>query len=148
MEISEFEVEMRLINHNNEIFRLSILDYMLPFNPDKYFESNWLKGEIGISKEGQTKVIQLEFLQIEELMHLIEWFEQMKNKVNRTSTIFEFIDPKMRFRLWKRGKIETIRFIYHSKEKDTYSWEMILNEKSVTILKGQLGEILLKYPAR
>jgi hypothetical protein len=141
-------MEMKLVNHENEVFKLSIAGYRLPFNPGKYFESNWLKGRIGISKDGQTKVIQLEYLQIEELMKLMEWIEQMKNKVNRTGTIFEFTDPTMKFRLWKRGRTKTIRFIHHSEEKDTYSWEMIINDKNVSSMKGQLGQILLKHPIR
>jgi len=139
---------MRLINHKNEVFSISISDYMLPANPGKYFESNWLKGEIEISQDDQTKVINLEFLQIEELTGLIEWIDRVKQKVNRNSTIFDFIDPNMRFRLWKRGKIETIRFIYHSEENDTYSWEMILNDKNVNDFKKQISEIVLKYPIR
>jgi hypothetical protein len=121
---------------------------MLPFNPDQYFESNWLKGDIEISKKSQTKAIPLEFLQIEELMQLSEWIDQMTNKERRSKTIFYFIEPKMRFRLWKRRRTETMMFIYHSETKDIYSWEMILNEKNVIEFKGQLDEILLKYPIR
>ncbi|MEI7463414.1 MAG: hypothetical protein WCK03_03400, partial [Candidatus Taylorbacteria bacterium] len=122
--------------------------YMLPFNSEQYFESNWLKGEIQISKDGQTKVIRLETLQVEELMQFSDWIEQLTDKEKRTQTIFNFIDPMMKFRLWKRGRTETIRFIYHSEQKDTYSWEMILSDENVTDFKRQINEILVKFPIR
>lgn len=139
---------MRLINHENRVFRLSISDYMLSLNPDQYFESNWLNGEIEISKEREVRIIPLEFLQVEELVQLSDWMEQISNKEQRSQTIFHFIDPTMKFRLWRRRRIETIRFIYHSEQKDTYSWEMILNDTNVTDFKNQLNEILLKFPIR
>ncbi len=141
-------MEIRLINHENEVFKLSISDYMLPFNHNQYFESNWLKGEIEISKEGQTKVIQLEFLQIEELIGLIDWIDRVKKGVNRTSTIFDFIDPNMRFRIWKKGNVKTVRFIYHSEEKDTYSWELIINERNLDNLMEKLKRLLKRFPIR
>lgn len=139
---------MRLINHENIVFRLSVSDYMLPFNPDQYFQSNWLKGEIEVSQDGSTRIIPLEFLQVEELLQISGWIEQLTNKEQRNQTIFHFIDPAMKFRLWRRGRTETMRFIYHSEQKNTCSWEMILNDANVTDFKKQLNEILLKFPIR
>ena len=139
---------MKIINHNNETFQLSISDYMLPFNPDQYFESNWLKGNIEISSKRNKYLIRLETLQIEELVKLLAWIEQLIDKVKRNQTIFSFIDPNMKFRLWRRSNIETIRFIYHSEQKDIYSWEMILNDKYVTDFSNQINEILIKFPFR
>lgn len=121
---------------------------MLPFKSDQYFGNNWLKGEIEISQEGQSRVIPLEYLQIEELLQLSDWIEQLTTMGQRRQTIFHFIDPAMKFRLWRRRRIETIRFICHSEEKDMHSWEMILNDPNVTDFKNQINEILLKFPIR
>ena len=139
---------MNILNHKDETFRLIVCDYMLPFNPDQYFASNWLKGNIEISRKEQTTVIPLEFLQVEELIQLSDWIKQLSNKETRSQTIFYFIDPKMKFRLWKRRRTETMRFIYHSENKDIYSWEIILNERNMADFIGQLDGILTKYPIR
>ena len=139
---------MKIINHNNETFLLSISDYMLPFKPDQYFESNWLKGNIEISSKSNKYLIRLETLQIEELVNLLAWIEQLIDKGKRSETIFYFIDPMMKFRLWRRSNIETIRFIYHSEQRDIYSWEMILNDKNVTNFSNQINETLIKFPFR
>ena len=139
---------MKLTNHQNEVFQLNIDAYMFSDRTGSYFESNWLKGSIEISGKRCIKRIQLEFLQIEELINLFHWIEPLGKNETRGKAIFDFIDPNMRFRVWKRKPVKTIRFIYHSEHKEIYSWEMILNEKNVTSLKCQLDEILLKYPIR
>ena len=139
---------MKLTNHQNEVFQLNIDAYMFSDRTGSYFESNWLKGSIEISGKRSIKRIQLEFLQIEELVNLFHWIETLGENKTREKTIFDFIDPNMRFRVWKRKPVKTIRFIYHSEQKEIYTWEMILNEKNVTSLKCQLDEILLKYPIR
>lgn len=139
---------MKIINHENEIFRLSVSDYMLPFKPDQYFGNNWLKGEIEISSKRTKHLILLETLQIEELVNLLAWIEQLIDHEKRSNPVFYFIDPMMKFRLWKRGHTETIRFIYHSEQKDIYSWEMIINNKNITDFKKQINDILVKFPIR
>jgi len=145
---SENTEDMKLINHQNEVFSISISDYMLPFKPDQYFENNWLKGNIEISSQQTKHFIQLETLQVEELVNLLVWIDQLIDKEKGCQTIFYFIDPNMKFRLWKRGRTETIRFIYHSEKKNTYSWEMIVNDKNVANLKKQINEILFQYTIR
>jgi hypothetical protein len=139
---------MKIINHGNEFFRLNVLGYKLAFDPELYFANNWLRGTIGISKEGYTRIIRLECLQTEELVQLSEWIEQLADKKKRSQTTFSFIDPTMQFRLWRRGQTETIRFISRHGRKEVFSWEMILNEENVHAFKFQISEILLKYPVR
>jgi hypothetical protein len=139
---------MEIINYKNEAFRICIQDYMMPLNPGVYFENNWLKGEIEISCEDHRKLIQLEFLQVEELMKLVEWIESIADKEKRYETIFYFVDPMMKFRLWKRGRKELLKFIYHSEDKAIFTWDMLLKEENVQEFKNQLQELLIKFPIR
>lgn len=139
---------MNMVNDNGDHFELIVAGYWSEYKQNHYYQNNWLKGEIILSNNGVKERIILEFLQVEELVNLVEWLNQLERKDKRTSTIFDFIDPKMRFRLWRRGKFETVRFIYHSVEKDTYSWEMIFNELNMTSFKRQLNEILFQFPIR
>ena len=120
----------------------------MPFNPGLYFENNWLKGEIEISSADHRNIIQLEFMQVEELMNLVEWIEKIADKEKRDETIFDFIDPLMRFRLWKRGRNELLKLIYHSEDKSIYTWDMVLNEENVQEFKNQLQELLIRFPIR
>ena len=139
---------MRLINHNGHTFELTVLDYMLPFTPGHYFANNWLKGFITLSYCDGIKKIKLESLQTEELMKLMDWLTSLLNNRIQSSTVFWFIDPSMKFRLWKTGRLEMIKFIYHSVQKTTYSWDMMLNAETVTNFRNQLEEILINVPFR
>jgi hypothetical protein len=139
---------MEIINHKNEVFRIHIQDYMRPFKQEFYFDSNWLKGEIEISSADHRNIIQLEFMQVEELVKLVEWIEKIADKEKRDETIFDFIDPLMRFRLWKRGRNELLKFIYHSEDKSIYTWDMVLNEENVQEFKNQVQELLIRFPIR
>ena len=141
---------MNVVNENGDRFELRIDGYMSEYKPDKYFENNWLRGEIVLSNNSINERINLHFLQVEELVKLEEWLNRIGNcdKDKETSTIFDFIDPDMRFRIWKRGHVKTVRFLYHSETKEIYSWELILNEKNVTDFKGQLEKLLIRFPIR
>ena len=139
---------MKLINHENKVFRLSISEYMLPFKPDNYFGNNWLKGDIEISFNKTKQHIELETLQIEELINLRDWIDQLINKTTRSETIFDFIDPRMRFRIWKRGHRELLKFIFHSESKSIYSWDLILNDENLQAFTNQIQETLIKFPIR
>jgi hypothetical protein len=139
---------MKLENHENKVFKLSISDYMLPLKPDNYFENNWLKGEIEISSVDSKNIIPLEFMQVEELIRLLEWLEKIADKEKRDETTLIFIDPLMKFRLWKRGQKELLRFIYHSEDKSIYTWDLILNEENVLEFKTQIQELLIHFPIR
>jgi ubiquitin-protein ligase len=81
-------------------------------------------------------------------LQLSGWIEQLSDKETMSQTIFHFIDPNMKFRLLKRRRAETMRFIYHAENKDIYSWEMILNVKNVTEFKGQIEKLLIQFPIR
>lgn len=139
---------MKVVNDNGEQFELRVDGYMSKFKPDNYFDSNWLRGEIVLTNERAEELISLQFLQVEELIKLKEWISGIDKGDKSTRTIFDFIDPNMRFRVWRRGPVRTVRFIYHSENKELYTWEMILNEINVKRLKCQLDEILLKFPIR
>jgi hypothetical protein len=139
---------MKLENHENKVFKLSISDYMLPLKPDNYFENNWLKGEIEISSGDSKNIIPLEFMQVEELIRLLEWVKKTADKEKRDETTLIFIDPLMKFRLWKRGQKELLRFIYHSEDKSIYTWDLILNEENVLEFKTQIQELLIHFPIR
>ena len=139
---------MEIVNHQNETFRICIHDYMSPFKTDQYFDNNWLKGVIEISSADQRNIIQLEFMQVEELMKLAEWIEKIADKEKRDETIFYFIDPLMKFRLWKRGRKELLKFIYHSEDKSIYTWDMVLNDENLQEFKYQIQELLIKFPMR
>lgn len=139
---------MEIINHQNEAFRICIQDYMKPFNPELYFDSNWLKGEIELSSADHRNIMQLEFMQVEELIRLMDWIEKTADKEKRDGTIFYFIDPLMKFRLWKRGRKELLKFIYHSEDKSIYTWDLLLNEENAQEFKNQLQELLIRFPIR
>jgi hypothetical protein len=139
---------MEIINHKNETFKICVCDYMKPYNPELYFDNNWLKGEIEISSTDHRNIIQLEFMQVEELIKLAEWIESIVVKGKRDKTVFDFIDPLMRFRLWKKGRNELLKFIYHSENKSIYTWDMIPNEENVQEFKNQVQELLIKFPIR
>ncbi len=139
---------MKITNHCNDTFGFNVLDYMLPLDPGVYFSNNWLKGNIEISTEKRSKTIELEFLQVEELIKLVEWIEKTADKEKRESTIFYFIDPSMKFRLWKRGRMELLKFICHSEDKSIYTWDMVLNEENVQEFIKHIQELLIKFPIR
>jgi hypothetical protein len=139
---------MEITNHISETFKICICDYMKPFNPEHYFDNNWLEGEIEISSADNRHIIQLEFMQVEELMKLAEWIEKIAIKEKRDVMVFDFIDPLMRFRLWKRGRKELLKFIYHSEDKSIYTWDMVLNEENVQKFKSQVQELLIRFPIR
>ena len=139
---------MKLANHENKVFRLSISEYMLPFKQDNYFENNWLKGEIEISAGDDRNIIPLEFMQVEELIRLLEWVKKMADKEKREETTLIFIDPLMKFRLWKRGRKEFLKFIYHSEDKSIYTWDLIVNQENVMEFKSQIRELLIQFPIR
>lgn len=139
---------MEIINHKNETFKICICDYMKPYNPELYFDNNWIMGEIEISSTDHRNIIQLEFMQVEELIKLAEWIELIVVKGKRDKAVFDFIDPLMRFRLWKRGRNELLKFIYHSENKSIYTWDMIPNEENVQEFKNQVQELLIKFPIR
>ena len=139
---------MKLVNGNGDLFECRVEGYMSEYKKDRYFQNNWLRGEIILSNGNINNRINLEFLQVEELIQLGEWLNQLEKNDKKSSNIFDFIDPRMRFRLWKRRNPKTIRFIYHSEEKDTFSWEMILNEKNVSDFERQINEIVIRFPIR
>lgn len=139
---------MKLANHENKVFKLSISEYMLPFKPDNYFDNNWLKGEIEISSGDSKYIIPLEVMQVEELIRLQEWVEKTADKEKRDETTLFFIDPLMEFRLWKRGRKEFFRFIYESEDKYIYKWDLILNQENVLEFKTQIQELLTQFPIR
>jgi hypothetical protein len=139
---------MKMLNENGEQFELRVDGYMAEYTPDKYFESNWLRGEIVLSNKRVEERVSLQFLQVEELIKLEEWISGIEKGDKSTRTIFDFIDPNMRFRLWERGKVESVRFIYHSEKKDIYHWEMLLNEKNVMNFCEQLEQTIKRFPIR
>lgn len=139
---------MKIINHCNDTFGLNLLDYMLPFKPDNYYENNWLKGEIEISSGDERNIIPFEFMQVEELIRLLEWVEKTADKEKRDEKTLIFIDPLMKFRLWKRGRKEFLRFICHSEDESIYTWDLILNEENVLKFKTQIQELLIQFPIR
>ena len=143
-----YNSHLKVVNDNGEQFELRVDGYMLDYKPDNYFDNNWLRGEIVLSNKRVKERVSLQFLLVEELIQLKEWISMIDNSYKSTNIIFDCIDPNMRFRVWKRKPVKTIRFIYHSEHKEIYTWEMILNEMNVTSLKCQLDEILLKYPIR
>jgi hypothetical protein len=121
---------------------------MKPFIPELYFDNNWLKGEIEIASADHRNIIQIEFMQVEELIKLMEWIENTADKEKREGTIFYFIDPLMKFRLWKKGQKEFLKFIYHSEDKSIYTWDLLLNEENAQEFKNQLQELLIRFPIR
>ncbi len=135
-------------NHSNDTFCLNVLDYMLPFDSGVYFSNNWLKGNIEISIKKKTRTIELEFLPVEELINLLGWLEKIREEGKKEQTIFDFIDPCMRFRIWKKGHGELLKFIYHSEDKSIYTWDMALTEENVQEFKNQIQELLIKFPIR
>ena len=139
---------MNVVNENGERFELRVEGYASEYKPDNYYQNNWLRGEIVLSNNRINERINLQLFQVEELVRLEEWLVRIGNGDKETSTIFDFIDPDMRFRIWKRGHVKTVRFLYHSETKEIYSWEMILNEKNVTDFKGQLEKLLIRFPIR
>lgn len=139
---------MEIINHQKEAFRICIQNYMKPFIPELYFDNNWLKGEIEIASADHRNIIQVEFMQVEELIKLMEWIENTADKEKRDGTIFYFIDPLMKFRLWKKGQKEFLKFIYHSEDKSIYTWDLLLNEENAQEFKNQLQELLIRFPIR
>ncbi len=139
---------MNVVNETGDRFELRIDGYMSEYKPDKYFENNWLRGEIVLSKNSINERIYLHFLQVEELVKLEEWINRIENKDKETSTIFDFIDPNMRFRIWKRVHVKTVRFIYHSETKDIYSWEMLLNKLNLEDFGKKLRQLIKRFPIR
>lgn len=139
---------MKITNHCNDTFSLNVLDYMLLFNPGDYFSNNWLKGNIEISTKKKIKTIELEFMQVEELIRLLEWVEKTADKEKREETTLIFIDPLMEFRLWKRGRKEFFRFIYEPEDKSIYTWDLIVNQENVMNFKTQIQELLIQFPIR
>jgi hypothetical protein len=139
---------METTNHLNEAFRLNIIGYMLPLKPGCYFDNNWLNGSIEIKDNSGTEKISLEFLQVEELLMLLDWLQEIQNRQKRKATSFYFVDPYIKFRIWKRGKVELLKFFYHSGKQVIYSWEMILNQENVKDFKRQINQILREFPLR
>ena len=139
---------MKVVNEKGDRFELRIGGYMSKYKPDNYFENNWLRGEIFLSNNGINERINLHFLQVEELVKLEDWLNRIGDEDKETNTIFDFIDPDMRFRIWKRGHVKTVRFIYHSETRKVYSWEMPGNKLNLDDFGKKLRQLIKRFPIR
>ena len=139
---------MEITNHQNETFILTGFEYMNTDITDSYFDNNWLKLEILLSGKQKEQRIEPNFFQVEELIHLSDWMEQLT--VNRIGTraLFDFIDPNIEFKVLKEMNIELLQFTYHSEQNEVCHWDMILNDQNVSDFKQQLQQIIFNYPLR
>ena len=139
---------MEITNHQNETFILTGFEYMNTDITDSYFDDNWLKAEIEFSGKQQEQRIELETLQVEELIHLLGWLEQLIVNRKGTRPFFDFLDSNIEFQVLKDINIDMLRFIYYSEQKETCHWDMKLNDQNLNDFKQQLQQILIKYPIR
>jgi hypothetical protein len=141
-------IMMKLTNNKGHTFELTILGYRQPFVQGYYFDNNWLSAYISMSYHKSIKKINLKFLQVEELIELMEWLEALLNDNTVSSKTFSFTDPYMIFRLGKGKRTDLIKFVFHSGHKRIYCWDMNRKSENIQDFKSQINELLIKFPLR
>jgi len=111
---------MQLINHIGEKFELRILGNQLDdLNKPITW---WYRSYILITQSGKPKKTKLNFLTQEDLFLLNKWLIDIYSG-NYETTIFQFVDGHIWFRLWKKGRERFIRFFIQQDQFTKYHWD-------------------------
>ena len=138
-------MELMRLNMNTDIeFKLIVVSYKMPFaETNSYYENNWLEGYIEINKQ---EVIKLELLQVEELLELNKWIEDLISAEDLQPD-FVFIDSFARLKhLIRSNNYKYVKFIFDENEKEPIVFEFSLNE--IKVFGNEVLKYLTEFPIR
>lgn len=137
---------MKIINHNKEKLHFEVVGYQRGHLISLDFTNDWLLANLSIYVKERSFTYQFEFLLIEELELLKDWFENILFS-RHTSKRYFFIDtPVMLFR-YKRAGRNFLKFIV-KKERKKIHFDLILDCNTLYNLIQKINIQLKRFPCR
>ena len=135
---------MKIYNHNNDTFELSVNGYKIPDSKDLLYTSDWLTASIAISSNNDFLCKELEFLLVEDFERMLLWL----NKTNQPKRL-EFVDDSFSFLRFKRSKIPFLKIINQEFEsKEAITWDLHLTEENIKMFTKGVKALQEKFPCR
>jgi hypothetical protein len=135
---------MRIYNHNNDSFELSIKGYKIPESEGLLYTSDWLTATISISSNNELLNKELDFLLVEDFERMLLWLNE-KDQSKR----LEFVDASFYFLRFERSKIPFLKIINKEFEsKEAITWDLHLTEENIKIFTNEIKILQEKFPCR
>lgn len=135
---------MKIYNHNNDTFELSVNGYKIPDSKNILYTSDWLTASISISSNNDFLYKELEFLLVEDFERMLLWL----NETNQPKRL-EFVDASFYFLRFKRSKIPFLKIINQEFEsEDAITWDLHLSEENVKMFTKEVKALQEKFPCR
>ena len=135
---------MKIYNHNNDTFELSVNGYKIPDSKDILYTSDWLTASIAISSNNELLNKELEFLLVEDFDRILIWLNE-KNQPKR----LEFVDASFSFLRFKRSKIPFLKIINQEFEsEEAITWNLHLSDENIKMFTKKVKALQEKFPCR
>lgn len=135
---------MKIYNHNNDSFELSIKDYKIPESEGILYNSDWLMATISINSNNEFFNKELDFLLVEDFDRILIWLNE-KDQPKR----LEFVDASFSFLRFKRSNIPFLKIINQEFEsKEAITWDLHLSEENIKMFTKEVKAVQEKFPCR
>ncbi len=135
---------MKIYNHNNDTFELSISGYKVPESKDLLYESDWLTASFSINSSQEVLEKTLDFFLVEDFERMLIWLLE-KDQPKR----LEFVDASFSFLRFKRGKIPFLKIINQEFESnESVTWDLHLSKENIKMFTEEIKALQEKFPCR
>lgn len=135
---------MKIYNHNNDTFELTVNGYKIPESKDLLYTSDWLTASIAINSNNDFLNKELEFLLVEDFERMLLWL----NETNQPKKL-EFVDASFSFLRFERSKIPFLKIIKQEFESEEAStWDLHLSEENIKMFTKEVKALQEKFPCR
>jgi hypothetical protein len=135
---------MKIYNHNNDMFELSVNGYKIPYSKDFLYTSDWLTASIAINSNNDFLNKELEFLLVEDFERMLLWL----NETNQPKRL-EFVDASFSFLRFKRSKIPFLKIINQEFEsEEAITWDLHLSDENIKMFTKEVKALQEKFPCR
>ena len=135
---------MKIHNHNNDSFELSIKGYKILESEGILYDSDCLTATISINSNNEFLNKELEFLLVEDFDRILIWLNE-KDQPKR----LEFVDASFSFLRFKRSNIPLIKIINQEFEsKEAITWDLHLTDENIKIFTNEIKILQEKFPCR
>jgi hypothetical protein len=135
---------MKIYNHNNDMFELSVNGYKIPDSKDLLYTSDWLSASIAINSNNDFLNKELDFLLVEDFERILSWL----NETNQPKRL-EFVDASFSFLRFKRSKIPFLKIINQEFEsEEATTWDLHLSDENIKMFTKEVKVLQEKFPCR
>jgi hypothetical protein len=137
---------MIITNHNKQKLKFGVTGYFKDKTDETDFTNDWLTAELSIYGSAETLMYSFEFLLIEELELLKDWFENLLFSLD-TKKRYYFLDTPVILLAFQRAGKKLLKF-YVKKEETITHYDLILNCDILYKLIHNIQLEISKYPCR